>query len=411
MIFILRQSLTFCCAIFLGTMLFSEENNLDYKPLREQVLALGQLSTIPRIYPVENYKSEGILQPIFYDGLKYKGKSTRVFAWLGVPETNLTKIPAMVLVHGGGGTAFKEWVMEWNKRGYAAISIAVEGQTDQKETLTNGKTKWQSHNWAGPARMGIYQDDSKPLSEQWMYHAVADVVLANTLLRQNPKIDSNHIGLMGISWGGIITSAVIGIDQRFALAIPTYGCGALHKIDNHYAEALQHQRMYQEVWDPMLRMTLAKMPTLWLSWTGDAHFSIDIQSENYKAAVGKRMVSYIPNMKHGHQAGWKPDDSYAFADSIVKNGHPWAEQVKINHNSPQIEVEFKVFKSIERATLISTCDLGHTVKRKWTETPISFTQAEEQLQVKTSLPMGTTAWFINLYTGSLTLSSDLMTTP
>ena len=38
----------------------------------------------------------------------------------------------MVLVHGGGGTAFKEWVEKWNARGYAAISIAVEGQTDKR---------------------------------------------------------------------------------------------------------------------------------------------------------------------------------------------------------------------------------------------------------------------------------------
>jgi cephalosporin-C deacetylase-like acetyl esterase len=40
------------------------------------------------------------------------------------------KVPGMVLVHGGGGTAFKEWVQKWNAQGFAAISIAVEGQTD-----------------------------------------------------------------------------------------------------------------------------------------------------------------------------------------------------------------------------------------------------------------------------------------
>ena len=37
-------------------------------------------------------------------------------------------------MHGGGGTAFKEWVERWNNHGFAAISIAVEGQTDEKDS-------------------------------------------------------------------------------------------------------------------------------------------------------------------------------------------------------------------------------------------------------------------------------------
>ena len=31
------------------------------------------------------------------------------------------KVPGMVLVHGGGGTAFASWVKRWNDRGYAAM--------------------------------------------------------------------------------------------------------------------------------------------------------------------------------------------------------------------------------------------------------------------------------------------------
>ena len=34
----------------------------------------------------------------------------------------------MVLVHGGGGTAFAEWVKAWTSRGYAAIAMDTCGQ-------------------------------------------------------------------------------------------------------------------------------------------------------------------------------------------------------------------------------------------------------------------------------------------
>jgi hypothetical protein len=46
------------------------------------------------------------IQPIFYEAMPYKNRSTAVFAWIGLPagDVALNKtFPAMVLVHGGGG--------------------------------------------------------------------------------------------------------------------------------------------------------------------------------------------------------------------------------------------------------------------------------------------------------------------
>jgi hypothetical protein len=47
------------------------------------------------------------IQPIFYEAMPYKNRSTAVFAWIGLPSeenTATNKVPAMVLVHGSGGT-------------------------------------------------------------------------------------------------------------------------------------------------------------------------------------------------------------------------------------------------------------------------------------------------------------------
>ena len=46
---------------------------------------------------------------LYYPGVTYNGKPTRVFAYYGKPEGN-GPFPAMVLVHGGGGKAFPDWV-------------------------------------------------------------------------------------------------------------------------------------------------------------------------------------------------------------------------------------------------------------------------------------------------------------
>src|SRR5687767_8648532 len=88
---------------------------------------LEKLSVAPQTYPAPEFKEPGV-EAIFYDALPWKGKPTRVFAWIGMPQHEPgQKVPAMVLVHGGGGTAFAEWVRLWNKRGYAAIAMDTCG--------------------------------------------------------------------------------------------------------------------------------------------------------------------------------------------------------------------------------------------------------------------------------------------
>jgi len=209
----LKRILVLCFLLSLGG---NGASAADFDVMREQVAALGRLTAPPAVYPADGFASDGTLKPLFFEALPWKGNPTRVFAWLGVPSAHNGKLPAIVLVHGGGGTAYKEWVRRWNDRGFAAVSIAVEGQTDERDPQGPRGASWKRHAWAGPARTQIYGDSAEPLADQWMFHAVADTVLAHSLLRSLPDVDRDKVGLMGISWGGVIVSTVIGIDDRFA---------------------------------------------------------------------------------------------------------------------------------------------------------------------------------------------------
>lgn len=390
----------------------ADDDRPNHATAGKHVLALGELTDAPRIHPADGFDEEGAVKPVYYDGLSWQGKPTRVFAWLGLPKTAEdskaeSKIPGIVLVHGGGGTAFKEWVSKWNAKGFAAISIAVEGQTDLRDAT--GK-RWKRHDWAGPERDGIYGDSARPLADQWMYHAAADTILANSLLRSLPKIDPDKVGVMGISWGGVITSTVIGIDRRFAFGIPTYGCGNLADVPNQYGRALGKNTLYREVWDPMVRMNNAKLPTLWLSWTGDQHFPLDSFRNCYLAAPGAHMVALLPNMRHGHAPGWNPPDSYAFAESVVQTGAPWCRQLGVKVDGESARISFTSTKPIDKAVLISTSDIGFTGRRKWMDAPADFRQNKDRVIVNATLPSGTTAWFVNIHNAALVVSSDLQET-
>src|SRR5262245_46360687 len=73
--------------------------------------SLWDVRALERPPAVEYAAKEGLVQEIYYSGEPSGGKPTRVFGYLGRPkaETPGEKFPALVLVHGGGGQAFREW--------------------------------------------------------------------------------------------------------------------------------------------------------------------------------------------------------------------------------------------------------------------------------------------------------------
>lgn len=374
----------------------------EFAAKRDEVLALGKLTVAPVMMDAKGFRNEEGVRAIYYDALDYEGRPTKVFAWLGIPKVGPDKAPGIVLVHGGGGTAFRQWVKKWNEKGFAAIAIAHEGQV----ALRDENRKWRKHAWPGPWRRGHYKDSWKPLKDQWMYHAVADTILANSLLRSLPEVDEEKVGLMGVSWGGVITSTVMGIDSRFAFAIPTYGCGHMADAENHWGAALGENALYREVWDPMHYLPHAKMPAHWFSWPEDRHFPLDAQAASYRAMSGQYMVSLLPGMKHSTPASWNPPDSYAFAESVVRDGKPWCSSISTRINGATLEFALASSKPLDSAVFISTTDTGFTGHREWVESPARLQRGDRQWIATATLPEETTACFVNVKAGELTVSSE-----
>ena len=81
---------------------------------------------IPEFDPTGEYA--GIKAAVF-DGMPRNGRKTAVFAYIGIPEQADAghRAPGIVLMHGGGGHAFVQWVKMWRDRGYAAIAIDNTG--------------------------------------------------------------------------------------------------------------------------------------------------------------------------------------------------------------------------------------------------------------------------------------------
>jgi len=312
-----------------------------------------QAPTIHRVPEMD----QGPIQAIYYDGLDYQGKPTRVFAYIGIPEApEGKKLPGMVLAHGGGGTAFPQWVQVWYDQGYASISMDLTGHLPAEDGWKRGKP----HEHGGPHHTGMFDDVDKPRDAQWMYHAVADIMLANSLLRANDTVDAERIGLTGISWGGVLSSLTAGVDDRFVFAAPVYGCGYLYDSKGHFKrmgatdDAELEKKKY---WDPARFFTGSPMPMVWVNGDNDPHFSADVLTRSHISAGPESTLSIHPRMPHGHGPGWEMKyvpEIYATADFLLKGkGMPLAritEQPEVD-DAGSVRLRYESEQPITAATL------------------------------------------------------------
>jgi dienelactone hydrolase len=305
------------------------------------------------------------VQALFYEGESLSGKPTHVYAWLGRPEGR-GPFPAMVLVHGGGGKAFPDWAEFWANRGYVAIAMDLAGCGPAGPMADGGpdqtdKTKFRDFSEADARNM-------------WTYHAVADVLRAHSLLLSLPEVDKRRTGVTGLSWGGYLTCIVAGVDHRFKVAVPVYGCGFLQENSYWLSTLAEMQPERRERWvrlfDPSSYLRQVRCPILFLNGTTDFAYPMDSYKKSYLLVKGPRWVSVQMGLPHHHI--WNFGEVLAFADWALKSDLPLPKisEMRIRDGKALATVRSKT--RISSAELCYTTDTGAWQQRKWQSEPAAI---------------------------------------
>jgi cephalosporin-C deacetylase-like acetyl esterase len=357
----------------------------------------GTLWDVKGINDVPQYKivSADSAIGIIYQGLPYKGKPQNVYAYYATPGTlsgdrsKDKNLPVVVLVHGGGGTAFKEWASMWAKKGYAAIAMDLRGNGPGKKHIEGG---FDEDNAQTP-----YFTITPGLNEQWMFQAVADVILANNLVRSFPEVDVNRTAITGISWGGIITCLMAGVDQRYQVGVPVYGCGYLLQNSSMRQGLLQLSERDRQTWvkqyDPSNYIAKAKMPMLFLDGANDPHFYLDSYTKTYRLVKDKN-ISIKIGLKHNHHYGWSNNEIFAYIDSYLNHSTPLAKIADPVINGKTISAAVQQVTPVSKAFFNFTTDTTSVLmKRQWQSTEVKYNNGHITAPLP---PQGTTLWYLSL---------------
>ncbi len=321
------------------------------------------------------------VQEVYYEGEPLGGKPTRVFAYYARPSEGAGPFPAMLLVHGGGGRAFREWADHWAARGYVALAMDLAGH--------------------GPAGRlpdgGPEQDDDTKFREfsqseapqMWTYHAVAAVLRGHSWLASQPGVDRQRIGVTGISWGGYLTCIVAGLDDRLKVAVPVYGCGFLHEnsvwLDRFTRMSSSQRGLWVQNFDPSRYLAGVDCPILFLNGSNDFAYPMDSYQKSYELVPGAKMVSLKVRLPHGHI--WSFGEVDAFVDSRLKGGAPLPRLGPLRVEGGVASTRVLSAESVAKGELCYTLDSGAWQQRVWKTVPAEISGGVVRARLPEGRPM------------------------
>ena len=373
-----------CCLLLLASPLLAQE----------PFTGTWDLATLKKPPRVTWLDESGPVRRLTFESEPFRGKPTRVYAIYAEPkERSKEKLPAMVLVHGGGGKAFPEWAKLWADRGYAAIAMDLGGAGPDGKRLPD----------AGPGQDDVSKipRQKAPLKDVWPHHAVAAVIRSGSLLASLPQVDADRIGITGISWGGYLTCLVAGLDDRLKVAIPVYGCGYLHE-NSVWLNTLRGlpedwRKEWVDHFDPSRYAGQARMPVLFVNGTNDFAYPLDSYQKTYRL-VKDRQLCVTVRLPHGHPQGWAPVEIGLFAGQHLRRGKPLPVlgPVKTARDGENVKVEasFKAVVSVKSAGVHYTNDTTSPwQKRNWESQKIAIEDGMIRGVLPAQRPL---IWFVTI---------------
>ena len=368
--------------VFLGMMACAQGATLQESP--ERYWDFEQLKQPPtfRDAPFEDSQAEG-LRAILVMGygtgeekenfnapqpkpLSAKKKAV-FFAYLGFPSTPVPEggFPGIVLIHGGGGTAYPEFTRHWINRGYAVIALDWYNQRPIPEKSDKGWSVKQRE----PLQGGKRQDHVSN---------IANMVLCHSLLLAQKNVNPAKTAFVGLSWGSWYGAIVAAIDPRFKGGVEIY-CGDVSSRKN-----LVNGRFHQS----------AKVPLYWVAGTNDQNVTLETLKTGFEICPTRVNQSLVIRLPHSH-VGFLFESCQRMAAHFTQGtpGLPKLGELTIQGDAVSASI-LEQGKGIQYAVLCYTDSTEKvTHKREWKSSPAEIKNG----RVTATLPPGAHQFFLSAY--------------
>jgi len=230
-------------------------------------------------YPESDFPG---LRALLVKGKGPEGTEAEFFAYYGHPEGQMPAggWPGIVLVHGGGGTAFPQYTREWIDEGFAVIALDWYNRRPAMG-LTN----------VPPIEVSVPRVDLVGGCRQDHVANVANMVLCHSLLRSFPEVNAGRTAYVGLSWGSWYGACVAAVDDRFRGGCMIYlgdlrdGADTDPKsfgfVGGHFHKSI-------------------RIPLWWISFAQDGNGTPRSLTAGWRACPSYAGTTIVHNLDHSH---------------------------------------------------------------------------------------------------------------
>jgi dienelactone hydrolase len=194
-----------------------------YKPAAEVKAAFLEMLDRPRVEPdVKVAETRGEPDGLVSERLtiatekKADGSIERVPVLILRPEAQDRKRPAVIVLHGTGGTkeGQRGWLQHLAKNGM--VGVAIDARYHGERVGVKGGA--EAYNKAIIRAWQAKPDE--PREHPFYYDTVWDLWRLVDYLVTRPDVDASRLGMIGFSMGGIQTWLAASVDDRIKAAVP-----------------------------------------------------------------------------------------------------------------------------------------------------------------------------------------------
>jgi cephalosporin-C deacetylase-like acetyl esterase len=233
------------------------------------------------------------VEEIYYQSRSFKRKPVRIFGYFAYPRVHAGKLPAILLSHGGGGTASLPRSIAWAQRGYAVLAIDLPGK---------GENRSGSRSTGPDMNVPILLRTQPDPSYNYLVHAVAAARNGITYLTQRKEVDPERIGMIGLSWGGVLTLLTNGQDSRLKAAVNVFGAGYIPEgctWENRFFTMSAYDKDRWDTYiDPKNFLASQHAPILFITGTNDHCYYLPTFQKSYEDVTVAKNYWLIPNLRH-----------------------------------------------------------------------------------------------------------------
>jgi len=239
------------------------------------------------------HRGEIKVEEVYYFSRPYKRNPVKIFGYFCYPVDRSGKLPAILLSHGGGGTASLPRAVNWAKRGYAVFTIDLPGK---------GENRSGSRSTGPDMNVSILLRTQPDPSSNYLIHAVAAARNAITYLTKRKEVDPDRIGMIGLSWGGVITLLTNGQDDRLKAAVNVFGAGYIPEgctwEDWFASMSASDRELWDNYLDPKNFLSTQHAPILFITGTNDHCYYLPTFQKSYEEIKVEKRAWLIPNLRH-----------------------------------------------------------------------------------------------------------------